>query len=47
MLEFQYIENDLLSVQGQPFGRANDEGQTLETSALKLFTVADLRYRLS
>ena len=59
MLEFQYIENDLLttvesfqadgssSVQGQPFGRANDEGQTLETSALKLFTVTNLRYRLS
>ena len=59
MLESQYIESDLLttfksfqadcssSVQGQPFGRANDEGQTLETSALKLFTVANLRYRLS
>ena len=59
MIESQYIESDLLttfksfqadgssSVQGQPFGRANDEGQTLETSALKLFTVADLRYRLS
>ena len=27
--------------------RANDEGLTLETSVLKLFTMANLRYQLS
>ena len=29
-----------------PFVRANNEGLTLETSVLKLFTVANLRYQL-
>ena len=29
-----------------PFVRAIDEGLTLETAALKLFTVANLRYQL-
>ena len=33
--------------QRQPFVRGIDEGQTLETSAFKLFPVANLRFQLS
>ena len=37
----------LRSLTTELFSRESDEGLTLETSALKLFPVANLRYQLS